>query len=436
MIIRYFLIIFILFTTSVHAESIYSTVTPKKSQLGDTVRYTIKVVYSKNTKLLSIPPKTLFKSAKYENKLLDYKINKTLKGSLYTLKLHYDIAIFEVGQHQIPPHHIVFSQNNKRKRHTIKPPIITITPNLNPSQQIRSLAKKPTQRLKNLSATVTPNLITIGDKFRYSISFQYPETSKLTKVPSKELFNNADYDIILIDYAINKKRKNKNYHVTIDYDLTLFEVGSFIIPTHNIVLSHANQLEKTPITNQIIKIDSVVAPTQNNMFAFKDIKPLFLTLFPTFSLIKLIGVFLIILCLSISLILYIRKKRQKSVAAPDTDTAEPTDDRPIDIRYIERFNQLKESDFYQNNDHDSFYIELVDILRDYLSERYGKNIFDFTTTEILNYFSSILPEKPMSKLKLVLNSSQLIKFARITPNQEFHSSIIDTCIDIITQTSS
>ncbi len=434
MIIKYSIIIFITLITIIHAESVHYSVTPQKTSLGNKVRYMIKVVYSKNTKLLSIPPKTLFNAAPYEHKLIDYNFKKTLNGSLYTLKLYYDIAIFEQGKHQIPAHEIIISKKNKRKIHKLTPPPITITPDLNRQKNQLShnqIAKPPT--LNYLSTRISPNYITIGDAFRYSISFQYPITSTLVDVPPKTLFNNTDYDIELTNYTVNKKKSSTAYDIHLNYDLKLFGTGQFIIPTHNIVLKNKTQYKTYTIANQLITIHSVVTENQTNQF--KDIKPLLLTAFPTLSLLKLSLITIIAITMCLALFLYIRKKRQSKWVTSPAKIQEPIDDRPINTRYIERFNQLKESDFYHNNDHDSFYIELVDILRDYLSERYEKNIFEFTTTEILMHFSSILPEKPMSKLKLVLNSSQLIKFARITPNQDFHNSIIDTCIDIINQTT-
>ena len=81
------------------------------------------------------------------------------------------------------------------------------------------------------------------------------------------------------------------------------------------------------------------------------------------------------------------------------------------------------------------YVALTDILRRYFSERYTAIILESTDTEIIHLLSRYESPEIVSKITVILESSSLVKFARVTPNPTFHKTIIDACIDIIRQTT-
>jgi len=422
--------IILVITHITFAESVKVNVTPSRILLGNTLHYSIVINYSEKIKLVSIPSKKLFESASYDVKLLDFHFKKVKNKQNYMVTLRYDLAIFETGLHNVPSHAIIFSENKKLKKYLISNQKITIVstpvePNIQPNHL-------------SLQKTITPNTITVGDPIRYSIQIQYPKKIKLHTIPPQTLFDSAPYDIERVDYRVEKYSDNQSYTTTIHYDVILFESGTHRIPTHAIHFSVENQLEKHVISDQVFQVDSVLPLNQKDSHSIKDIKPLLQLRFP-FKLMIILSISSVVFILLTGVgIWYFRRERHHQ--SKDTELALKKsvtllDPRPLGVRYIEKFNQLKEAVSYIKNDYDTFYVNLIKVLRHYLSERYSSCTLESTTNEILECLKTDVQQHILRQLSEVLNSGLVVKFANVDPDHTAHDNIIDTCIDIVTNTA-
>jgi len=419
-------------TVAPNAATVSNHISPNPAETGGDIRYSITIQYSTQSKLRATPPKTLLASLSDAVQLVDYKLNKTLKNNIYTLKIDYFLRANSPGSFTFPPHSFSLESNGKTQNYPLSPPSLQVlAPQALPSTDA---VTKSTASFHHVSAVVSPNHITIGQPFQYTLSFSYDKSSQIDTLPPRDLFQRAPYDIILSDYTISNRLAATQNITTLIYDLVLFEVGDFMIPTHTITLLNSETIERYSVAGEQITVTSVLPKaTPPNEIPFKDIIGLIPTSFPLIYVLMMLAVILLTV-VGIGLIVIYRKKRITTPtmqAVPET----PIDTRPIHVRYMEKLDLLRQSDAYQSDHYDQFYSELVDILRDYFSERYSHPFSEMTTSEIIVYFESIMPAKVLSKLKVILNSSQLVKFARIAPNHDFHNSIIDSCIALITDTS-
>jgi hypothetical protein len=418
-------------TANANAATVSALISPNPAEPGGDIRYSITIQYSNQSKLRSTPPKTLLASLSETVQLVDYKLNKTLKNNIYTLKIDYFLRANSPGSFTFPPHSFSIESNGEMQNYPLSPPILQVL--APPALPSTDAVTESTSSFHHVSAVVSPNHITIGQPFQYTIAFSYDKSSQIDTLPPRDLFQRAPYDIILSDYTISNHLEASRNITHLTYDLVLFEVGNFIIPTHTIALLNTETIERYTLNGEKITVTSVLPKVTPNEIPIKDIIGLLPTSFPLKSLLIILGVLFLGVGTIIIFVMFLKKRTETPSIVQEPNI--PIDIRPIQVRYVEKLDLLRQSDAYQGNHYDQFYIELIDILRDYLSERYSHPFSEMTTSEIIVYFESVMPAKVLSKLKIILNSSQLVKFARITPNHDFHNSIIDSCIALITDTS-
>jgi hypothetical protein len=96
--------------------------------------------------------------------------------------------------------------------------------------------------------------------------------------------------------------------------------------------------------------------------------------------------------------------------------AEPL--RPPEEIALEKLEALKTSDLLETGNFKAYYIELTDILRHYLEGRYSISAPDRTTAELMRELKNILDRKDVSGLRDLLERSDMIKFAKGSPDSK------------------
>ncbi|MGN6179370.1 MAG: hypothetical protein ACTHNW_09325 [Mucilaginibacter sp.] len=102
---------------------------------------------------------------------------------------------------------------------------------------------------------------------------------------------------------------------------------------------------------------------------------------------------------------------------------------------MNKLNELRAKNLWQNGDVKTFYIELTDILREYLEKRYAIQALEQTTEEI---FASLkpkqLPADASGKLKDILVLADLVKFAKEKPVGPENEQSMTNAVDFVQQT--
>ncbi len=89
---------------------------------------------------------------------------------------------------------------------------------------------------------------------------------------------------------------------------------------------------------------------------------------------------------------------------------------PPDQIAFDRLNALKDAQLWEKGQEKEYYTRLIDILRDYLQERFGINAMEMTSSQIIKVLSSNeetrLPNRYMQK---VVEIADYVKFAKVRP---------------------
>ena len=94
---------------------------------------------------------------------------------------------------------------------------------------------------------------------------------------------------------------------------------------------------------------------------------------------------------------------------------------------IEALERLHNEKLWQNNKHKEYYSGLSDILRTYLAGQFELGAMEMTTDEIVVAMKSLsLTKKQSTSLGELLAESDLVKFAKYIPAEEYHEEAYNT----------
>jgi hypothetical protein len=124
--------------------------------------------------------------------------------------------------------------------------------------------------------------------------------------------------------------------------------------------------------------------------------------------------------------LKVKKTGEEPVIEPD----------PAHIIAFRELEKLKEEQLWQKGEIKSYYTVLSEILRQYLENRFGISSPELTTIETLTALtrSGFRDDISFGKLKTVLTSSDLVKFAKYTPGSTEHDLQYENAWDFVSQT--
>jgi hypothetical protein len=79
--------------------------------------------------------------------------------------------------------------------------------------------------------------------------------------------------------------------------------------------------------------------------------------------------------------------------------------------------EIKNDDAWKDDDNvKEYYTRLTDALREYMFARFGFNAAEMTTSEILDYLRTIDNKENIAELKEILETADLVKFAKLHPD--------------------
>jgi hypothetical protein len=272
-----------------------------------------------------------------------------------------------------------------------------------------------------VSISVSNNLVFIGDKIDLKIIV------KTTQGNVREIKLQAgkrDFDIL--DRQPTEKRRQTDYIVfETRLIIAFFNTGDFEIGPFDLQLIKEDGSFETKKTNSIpVTVKSVLKEED------KDIKPLKGLIDikgNPWYLLKYVAAALVLLGLIIFFILRIRKRR-KAVPLPPKPLMSPLEELEFHLK------QLAEKKLIETGKLKLHFTELTRVIKYFLHRQYGFNAEDFTTEETLYYLKKdetevLIPDN----LRFVLNTADLVKFAKFVPDPPIFAEINGKIREMITR---
>jgi len=204
--------------------------------------------------------------------------------------------------------------------------------------------------------------------------------------------------------------ENGRIKISQDYLITAFDSGYYTIPSIRFALG-----QQIAATNPIaLTVNTVKVDVKKD--DIKDIKSVMDAPFSWKELFKWIGLVLGAL-LIVALIVYLLMKyvfKKDITILPAKEEVK----LPPHVVAIGKLEKIKTEKLWQTGHIKEFYIQLTDVIREYMQNRFGISALEMTSDEILRAINSV-PEAKLVRDNLyqVLKLSDLVKFAKFVPLQ-------------------
>lgn len=101
---------------------------------------------------------------------------------------------------------------------------------------------------------------------------------------------------------------------------------------------------------------------------------------------------------------------------------------------MQEFERIKSEKIWQKGSAKEYYTELTNIIRTYIKERFGFNALEMTSVEIIDNLMEIKDKEAMSDLKNLLQTADLVKFAKHDPLMNENDANLVNAIEFIEET--
>ena len=261
----------------------------------------------------------------------------------------------------------------------------------------------------SVSARLDSSQIQIGEQTKLHFEVLQPAKGKVimpifrdTVVSGVEVVKALKPDTIHLENGRIKINQN--------YLITAFDSGYYTIPSIRFALG-----QQIAATNPIaLRVNTVKVDVKKD--DIKDIKSVMDAPFSWKELFKWIGLVLGAL-LIVALIVYLLMKyvfKKDITILPAKEEVK----LPPHVVAIGKLEKIKTEKLWQTGHIKEFYIQLTDVIREYMQNRFGISALEMTSDEILRAINSV-PEAKLVRDNLyqVLKLSDLVKFAKFVPLQ-------------------
>lgn len=275
----------------------------------------------------------------------------------------------------------------------------------------------------DITTRISTHQITVGDRARIFLQLQHdPKQSSIQWAAMPDSVNGLEIvEKSKIDTVINGSITTYRQKLEITgFDSGLFEVPSFkfrFIPKNG-DSAYFRISDSFQLLVQTIAVDTTKA--------FKPIKNI---IYVKASWLDYIWYFVggVILLIGIVIFIIYMVRKKKPVIPETSKPVEPLHDRTLRL-----LNELEAKQLWQKNKVKDYYVELTDIVRVYIEERFYTPAMELTTDELLE--KTRIHKELMSYhdlLSMILHTADLAKFAKAQPLPEEHVAAMENATKFV-----
>ena len=267
-------------------------------------------------------------------------------------------------------------------------------------------------------ASITPDSVLLGDEVLLTIDVKKDQV-QVVGFPSFDTGENGELELIEELPLDTVERNGRRQHLRKRYRLAAYGKGTLALGRTPLAYLDKN------INDTIYSVDSLVLYIEpieidTTTMTINDIKrpkdmPLRWGEFSGYLWRAALAVLL--LAALVGLIIWLVHKYNIKMPNP----FHPKEVIPPHVEAIKALEALHHQKLWQNSRFKDYYSGLTDILRRYIAARYEFGAMEMTTDEIVATLrSQELPDKSRRNLIEILRTADLVKFARVIPDEQYH----------------
>ncbi len=261
-----------------------------------------------------------------------------------------------------------------------------------------------------MSAQFVPDSVGIGDHATLTIEVDQ-DMMQIVAFPEFDFGEDETMEFVSEPTLDTVSKDGRRIKLRREYTLRSFEAGRYNLGRASILYADKNvtdtlyTLDSLTLTVGTFLIDSTshaifdIKPVRDLPFKFKEISG-----YATWGVIGLILLVLIII-----VVLKVMAHYGRSVFG----LFKPAPPIPPHVAAIKALDTLRKQQLWQHGEYKGYYSQLTDILRTYISGRYGVAAMEMTTAEIITASKELeLPKRCEMELQELLRDADLVKFAK------------------------
>lgn len=274
--------------------------------------------------------------------------------------------------------------------------------------------------------------VLIGDQLEYGVSLNgIKENTGLGFADFSERF--GDTLLVVKPWRIDtlktigKKKELKEYNLEASVTITSLEEGGWELPPIAVIRLDPVTSKVDTLVFKSQKLDVKVTPVDTTTFKVHDIKGQIRYPLTFKELLPWIGGVVALALLIWLAVWAIRKYARKG-----------EDDKPAEPAYIialRKLDKYRGNHFWTPEKQKAFYSGITDILREYISARYGFGAMEMTTDEIFTALKDTDLQKDLyNDLHDLFTESDFVKFAKYVLPEEDNAKVLPLAVRFVTDT--
>ncbi|AYL97909.1 hypothetical protein [Mucilaginibacter celer] len=215
--------------------------------------------------------------------------------------------------------------------------------------------------------------------------------------------------------------------ITRHYNITAFDSGTYTIPSYAFKLP----VGVMQTDSLILDVKTVAVDTTK---AFYDIKQPLAIKYNFWDWLrdnwKLVVGILAAMAATGGVVYYLLKRPKKEVVAE-----EPKPIKPPHVIALEKLAEIKGKQLWQQEQVKEYYIEISDVVRDYLEQRYNIQALEQTSEEIFASLKTMdIASEDRNLLRQLLVLSDMVKFAKEKPTPFENEKSMENAVSFVKDT--
>ncbi len=283
---------------------------------------------------------------------------------------------------------------------------------------------------QNIQSKLDTNIILIGQTAQLQTQIDCPKSNYRFNIFKDSIVDKVEILDLKLDTL---KQTDKSYTLNLQYSITSYDSGFYNLPeqvlfnteTGDSIFSQA--LSLAVMTYQIDtaqkKIFDIKAPLDAPI-TFKEIVEEYW-----------VYAVIVILLMLLGFIFYRWYKKRKN-QAPVKEVKKVIPKEAAHIVALRELEHLREKKLWQNDRTKAYYVELSDIVRQYLERRFLFGAMELTTFEILESCKNIadIKDKNTEEIRQILSTADMAKFAKAQPLAHENDLALQNAINLVNST--
>lgn len=272
-------------------------------------------------------------------------------------------------------------------------------------------AQRPT-----ITASVSPDSIMIGDRFTYTIEVER-DLVQVVNFPEFAGDDGGGIEVIESLPVDTLDRDGRRLHLRKRYVMAAFNEGRYALGRAKALYADKNIVD-TLVSDDSLFLQVATFEIDSTSQSIYDLKAQKSLPFEFREVRGYLGWGLLAIVL-LAAAAYGAGRLLARYGKGLGEIFHPAPPLPPHVAAIRALESLHNQKLWQNNRHKQYYSGLTDILRTYISARYGVGAMEMTSDEIIAAMRDVeLPDKSAMDMTSVLRDGDLVKFAKAIPEAE------------------